>query len=163
MVPELRTARPDEHGLLRQIEDEADGLFLTVGIGPFAPDGIADHLAAAAVVLVAGDPPVGFASVEIVDGVAHLWQLAVRPAAGRQGIGTALVRAVCDWAAAHGYPAVTLTTYRDVAWNGPFYRRLGFRDLEELTPGLAAIRDHEKAIGDDTFGPRVAMRRDLTP
>jgi hypothetical protein len=68
---------------------------------------------------------------------------------------------VCDWAGANGYPAVTLTTFRDVPWNGPFYARLGFRVLDDLPAGLEAIRQHEKDIGDDDFGPRVAMRRDL--
>jgi hypothetical protein len=26
-----------------------------------------------------------------------------------------------------GYPAVTLTTFRDVPWNAPFYTRWGFQ------------------------------------
>ncbi len=30
------------------------------------------------------------------------------------------------------YPAVTLTTFRDVPWNAPFYTRLGFSMLSEL-------------------------------
>jgi GNAT superfamily N-acetyltransferase len=152
---------PEEFPRLLAIEREADATFLNAGIGPFIDDGNDAHLADASVVLAAADPPVGFASVGIVDGVAHLWQLAVTPAEGRRGHGTALVVAVCDWARRTGLGAVTLTTFRDVGWNGPFYANLGFRFLSELTPGLAAIRDHERAIGDDGFGPRVAMRRDL--
>ena len=38
-----------------------------------------------------------------------------------------LVLQVCDWAAGNGYASVTLTTFRDVPWNMPFYERLGFR------------------------------------
>jgi GNAT superfamily N-acetyltransferase len=152
---------PEEFARLRAIELEADQMFLTVGIGPFTDDGSGGHLEDATIVLAAEDPPVGFASVGIVDGQAHLWQLAVSPTAGRLGHGTALVNAVCDWARAAGLGAVTLTTFRDVAWNGPFYARLGFRALTELSPGLGAIRDHERSIGDDDFGPRVAMRRGL--
>jgi hypothetical protein len=72
-----------------------------------------------------------------------------------------LVNAVCDWATAEGLPAVTLTTFRDVAWNGPFYAKLGFRELVDLSPGLVAMREHERAIGDDDFGPRIAMRKEL--
>jgi GNAT superfamily N-acetyltransferase len=128
-------------------------------MGPFSPSADVPHLSAAAVVLVSGSPPVGFACIDIVDGDAHLWQLSVHPSAGRQGIGGALVHAACEWARSAGYGAVTLTTYRDVPWNGPFYARLGFVPLGDLTPGLAAIREHERAIGDDDFGPRVAMRR----
>jgi hypothetical protein len=71
------------------------------------------------------------------------------------------VNAVSDWARYRGLPAVTLTTFRDVPWNGPFYAKLGFRELSELSPGLAAMREHERAIGDDDFGTRIAMREDI--
>jgi GNAT superfamily N-acetyltransferase len=117
--PPIRTARPDEWARLRAIETESEILFTEIGIGPFADDLDGDHLGRAAVVLVAGDPPVGFASVEIVDGLAHVWQLSVLPSAGRRGIGTALMEAVAGWARDQGLDAVTLTTFRDVAWNAP--------------------------------------------
>jgi len=159
--PTIRGARPEEFCRLREIEFECDLMFETVGIGPFTNDDADNHLAQSAVVLVVDDPPVGFGCAEIVDGVAYLWQLAVLPAQGRRGLGTALVASVCDWARTQGLGAVTLTTFRDVPWNGPFYERLGFRALAELTPELTAIRDHERAIGDDDFGPRIAMRKDL--
>jgi GNAT superfamily N-acetyltransferase len=158
---EIREARPDEYDALRALEDAADSVFADIGIGPFRQSEEDNHLAQAAVVFAVGDPAVGFACVEVVDGAAHLWQLSVHPRAARRGLGRALVEAVCDWAVTNGLPAVTLTTFRDVAWNGPFYSRLGFREVEELSPGLAAMRQHERAIGDDDFGPRVAMRRDL--
>jgi GNAT superfamily N-acetyltransferase len=154
-------ARPEEYEALRSIEEAADSIFAEVGIGPFAQSEDDNHLAQAAVVLATGDPAVGFACVEVVDGAAHIWQLSVHPRAARRGRGRALVKAVCDWATANRLPAVTLTTFRDVAWNGPFYARLGFRELDDLSPGLAAMRAHERAIGDDDFGPRIAMRKDL--
>jgi GNAT superfamily N-acetyltransferase len=157
----IRVARPDEYDALRSIEAAADDMFADVGIGPFPQSEDDDHLAQAAVVFVVGDPADGFACVEVVDGAAHIWQLSVHPRAARRGRGTQLVKSVCDWAAVNGLPAVTLTTFRDVAWNGPFYARLGFRELEDLSPGLAAMREHERIIGDDDFGPRIAMRKDL--
>jgi GNAT superfamily N-acetyltransferase len=157
----IRVARRHELRRLGEIEEASDQLFTEVGIGPFRDEAEPGHLERAAIVLVSGDPPLGFASVEIVDGAAHLSQLSVLPAASRRGLGAALLTAVCDWAAAQGYRAVTLTTFRDVSWNGPFYARMGFQVVDDLTPQLAAIRDHEKAIGDDGFGPRVAMRKDL--
>jgi GNAT superfamily N-acetyltransferase len=158
---EIRVARPDEYEGLRAIEDAADTLFADVGIGPFRQSEEENHLSQAAVVFAIGDPAVGFACVEVVDGAAHIWQVSVDPRAARRGRGRALVEAVCDWAVANGLPAVTLTTFSDVAWNGPFYARLGFREIENLSPGLAAIREHERTIGDDDFGRRVAMRKDL--
>jgi GNAT superfamily N-acetyltransferase len=157
----IREARPDEYDALRAIEDAADAMFADVGIGPFRQSEEENHLAQAAVVFAIGDPAVGVACVEVVDGAAHIWQLSVHPEAGRRGRGRALVRTVCDWATVKGLPAVTLTTFRDVPWNGPFYARLGFREVEDLSPGLAAMREHERAIGDDDFGPRIAMRKDL--
>jgi GNAT superfamily N-acetyltransferase len=157
----IRRARPDEFPQLRGIEFEADRLFETVGIGPFENDESKDHFQQAVLVLVAGDPPIGFACVELVDASPHLWQLAVHPDVGRRGLGRALVQSVCDWATEQGYGTMTLTTYRDVPWNGPFYESVGFRVLEDLPPGLVAIRAHERAVGDDDFGPRITMRKEL--
>ena len=58
---------------------------------------------------------------------AHVQELAVIPGQMRRGIGTALLAAACDWARAEGFAAITLTTYRDVPWNAPYYRREGIR------------------------------------
>ena len=143
-----------------------------MGIGPFTDDEDENHLEQAAVVLVVGDPPVGFACVELVDGDPFLWQLAVHPDHGRQGLGRALVDAVCDWARAGHFGVITLTTFRDVAWNGPFYESLGFVTMDTLTSGLSAIREARafrrrrrlRASGGDAArhligGPRFAHRR----
>jgi len=157
----IRVATPTDFARLQEIEIEGDEMFASIGIGPFQDDGAEGHLRAAAVVFVAGAPPIGFVTVEVVDGAAHVWQLTVLPSMQRRGVGRALLAAVCEWAQENGYTAVTLTTFRDVAWNGPFYEKLGFSELYRVTPGLAAIRQHERDIGDDDFGPRIAMRLDL--
>jgi GNAT superfamily N-acetyltransferase len=93
--------------------------------------------------------PVGFALVREVDGVAHLEELDVHPSHGRQGLGATLLTTVCDWARETGFPAVTLSTFREVPWNGPFYARHGFRILHrsELSPGLVEIRELERRKG----------------
>ncbi len=157
----IRAGRPDEFAELRRIEIEADRLFESVGIGPFTNDETEDHFDKATLVLVVGDPPVGFVCVELVDGIPHIWQLAVHPDHAHQGLGRALVAVTCDWARSEHFDAMTLTTYRDVPWNGPFYESLGFVIMDTLTPELSAIREHERSIGDDDFGPRVAMRLTL--
>src|SRR5262249_27528166 len=97
------------------------------------------------VALVAG-APVGFALVAIIDAsTAHLEEIDVLPAHGRRGLGTRLVEEVCRWAASAGHGSVTLTTFRDVPWNMPFYQRLGFRVIPdpELSTALRAIVDDE--------------------
>ena len=89
-------------------------------------------------VVLADDVPVGFARVEMIEpDVAHLEEIDILPEHGRRGLGTGLVLQVCQWAAAHGYEAITLTTFRDVPWNMPFYSRIGFRlvPTEQLSPG----------------------------
>ncbi|MGY1825546.1 hypothetical protein [Blastococcus sp. SYSU DS0541] len=65
-------------------------------------------------------------------------------------------------AVATGVPALILTTFEDVPWNAPHYRRCGFRVLDERewTPGLRAIREREAAHGLDRWA-RVCMRRNL--
>jgi GNAT superfamily N-acetyltransferase len=162
-VPEIRVAEPSEYDQLVDVERRADQLFTLSGIGPLPEPGTVEDLAAARVVLVAGRPAVGFARIEQVDSIAHLELLAVIPRAMRKGVGTALVQACCEWARAHGYPAITLTTFADVAWNAPFYARLGFLQVAEVdvTPGLAELRDWERDLGLDALGTRVVMRRNL--
>jgi GNAT superfamily N-acetyltransferase len=156
--PSIRSARPDEFNDLRHIEFAADRVFESVGIGPFTNDEVEDHFDQAVLVLVVGEPPVGFVCVEMVAGIPHIWQLSVHPDHARQGLGRWLMEATIAWARLEGFDAITLTTYRDVPWNGPFYESLGFGVEDDLSPELSAIREHERAIGDDDFGPRVAMR-----
>ncbi|MEM8994398.1 MAG: GNAT family N-acetyltransferase, partial [Acidobacteriota bacterium] len=72
---------------------------------------------------------VGFALARPLDGDLHLQEMDVVPEHGRRGLGRRLVEAVCDGARERGAVRVTLTTFRDVPWNGPFYRRLGFREI----------------------------------
>jgi ribosomal protein S18 acetylase RimI-like enzyme len=108
------------------------------------------------------DIVVGFIVVDVVDGCAHVDEVAVTPTAGRRGHGASLLDVACRWAAREDLPAVTLTTFRDVPWNGPWYTKLGFRELaeREWTPGIRAIRDEEQKKG--LPGElRVVMRREV--
>ena len=108
------------------------------------------------------DDPVGFALASAIDASVHLDEIDVLPQHGRRGLGSALVEAVCDWAREQGSNAITLTTFRDVPWNAPFYERLGFRILqeEEFSPGLARLIEEERR-GKFRTDLRVAMRREI--
>ncbi len=55
---------------------------------------------------------------------------------------------------------MTLTTFRDVPFNGPFYMSMGWCTVSEahLTPGLAAARRTEAVAGLDQW-PRIAMEK----
>ena len=107
------------------------------------------------------DLPVGFAHVTVIErSTAHLEEIDVHPEHGRLGIGTELVVRVCQWAAIEGYQAVTLTTFRDVPWNMPFYARLGFVEVlpHQLSPALRAVVADETRRGLDP-SRRVVMQR----
>ena len=116
-----------------------------------------DHLWVA----LAEDVPVGFAHVDVLEPtVAHLQEIDVHPEHGRRGLGRRLVIAVCAWAASAGYREVTLTTFRDVPFNMPFYARMGFEMIppEELSSVLRRVVQDETRRGLDP-ARRVAMRR----
>lgn len=111
-------------------------------------------------VALQADAPVGFALLEIVDGEVLLAEIDVHPQHARQGLGRRLVAAAVDWARARQLPSISLTTFRDIPWNAPFYARLGFRPLATgvLSPALASVLAAEAARG---LHNRVAMRLDL--
>ena len=106
---------------------------------------------------------VGFLLLWDVDGRAHFLELGVRCSHQGQGLGRRLLAAGEHWAEAQGFGEATLTAYRDVPWNAPFYARLGFRAFEPGAdrPGLLAVRQEEAAAGF-AVQPRVAMRKALT-
>jgi hypothetical protein len=60
------------------------------------------------------------------------------------------------------FESVTLSTFRDVPWNMPFYERAGFDVVPSnaLSPALASIVDDEARRGLDMHR-RVVMRRVL--
>jgi GNAT superfamily N-acetyltransferase len=153
----IRVARGDELPRLPQIEQLASMLFAET---KYATEIVADALPleflesqqTAGLVWVAADSngePVGFAVVKMVDASAHLHELSVDPVHGRRGIGSRLITAVVEWAKQCGYESLTLSTFRDIEWNAPYYRKLGFRELddEELSAGLREIRRQEAESG----------------
>jgi len=170
MSPTVRLARVGDLERLREIERLAGRLFAEIGMTLVAEDEPASVEELRAFVaegrsFVAEAPdlpgvPAGYLLVAEVDGVAHLEQVSVDPVYTGQQLGRLLVEQAVAWARDHDYPAITLTTFTDVAWNRPWYTRLGFSAVEPLTPGLRAIRDHEKAHGLDRW-PRAAMRREI--
>ena len=155
----VRRAEDADLPLLADVERAADQLFVPLGMTDFPPPATPAQRAQAWRVLVEGRPPRGFAVLELVDGAVHLEQLSVDPAHGRQGIGAALLAATVEQAREHGADRVTLCTYVDVPWNGPFYARHGFVEVAEPTPGLALLLAHEVDLGLDRYGRRAAMAR----
>jgi GNAT superfamily N-acetyltransferase len=166
--PVIRPARADELGRLQAIEVAAGARFAEVGMPDVADDAPPprSHLdryrrdGRLWVITDGDDRPVGYATARVVDGAGHLDQLSVLPGHQRRGLGRQLVDHVDRWAAALGLPALTLSTFRHVPWNGPWYERLGFTVVpeEQLGPGLRATRRRERRAGLDV-SRRQFMRR----
>ncbi|WP_240782105.1 GNAT family N-acetyltransferase [Qipengyuania sediminis] len=89
----------------------------------------------------------------------HVWELSVAPQFQRGGVGAGLLRAAMIDARNAGFAALTLTTFRDIAWNAPFYARMGFVEVPDH-PRLAKLLAEETAHGLPP-GRRCAMRRPL--
>jgi GNAT superfamily N-acetyltransferase len=163
----VRPATADDLPALPAIEVAAGVRFREVGLDSIADDapptvaelGLHVEDGTAWVATVDGEV-VGYAIASVVDDEGHLDQVSLLPEHVGRGLGRALVEQVATWAAGHHYDAVTLTTFRDVPWNGPLYEHLGFLEVpaDELGPELAAVRRHEQELGLDV-APRIAMRR----
>jgi len=166
----VRLAGPEHVDQLPSVERAAATRF-----GDSLPESVLSHvtpvgtLAAAqqaGLLWVALEPvgaPVGFAVASVRGRRMHLEELDVMPAHGRRGIGSALVAAVEDHPRASGCTEITLTTFRDVPWNAPFYARLGFDVLpeQELDAELLRRLSYEAELGLER-SRRVAMRTPLT-
>jgi len=165
---EIRLARPDERLLLREIEDEAGRLFSGLGLVDEALDSSfplhdLDQLIMLGQVWVGAEKdgrPVGMIIVSIRETIAYIEEMDVLPAHGRRGLGTCLLAHACNWARQRRYEAAALSTFTDVPWNGPFYRKNGFRALPaiEWTPWMQTVRDREKRRGLD-IDRRVFMQK----
>jgi GNAT superfamily N-acetyltransferase len=166
VVMPIRLARPEEATELGRIEDEAGRIYASAGLPPDL-EGLGRELVDAAiaeqltwVTTDADDRPVGFALAWLRPDALHLRELDVLPTHMRRGLGRGLVELVCEHARTLGCASVTLTTFRDVAWNAPLYRRWGFEvlSLEACPTWLADIRAYEDR-GELRRWPRVAMAR----
>ena len=109
---------------------------------------------------LANDQPVGFILAEAHPSSLFIVELSVDLDWQGKGIGRQLIACVADHARKRGLTALTLTTFRDVPWNAPFYARLGFEKMTTLTPELRQKREEETAHGF-AFETRCAMRLPL--
>jgi N-acetylglutamate synthase-like GNAT family acetyltransferase len=161
----IRLATIDDLDAIIEVEASATEAFLVTEHAD-APDppltNLCDYrrLIAAAWVWVAelDGAVVGSLIAEVMHDALHLRELAVRMSHQRHGIGRSLVQTALAAAHAHRLPAVTLTTFRGVAFNAPFYRSLGFAILEQPPSRLRALLESEAAQG---LRDRCAMRLTL--
>jgi GNAT superfamily N-acetyltransferase len=163
----IRCARQRDLIYLPAIEREAAAQFLVTSYPAMADADLASaHIDPdrdyAWVLADEQDHPIGFAIAHVLDESVHLHEIDVHPHYARQGLGRRLIDAIADWARTRGATALTLTTFSDVPWNGPYYSRLGFRtlDLATLNPALQAVRQAEESAGLP-MAHRICMQLDL--
>jgi len=166
----VRSARITDLQACRVIEDEAGQLFIDVGMHaldedpPRAMRELEGALERADLWIAAdqNDVPVAFALGERVDGQHHLAEIAVVPSWHRMGVGGHLIETMAGAAKARGGRYLSLTTFRDVPWNAPYYARLGFEEVHprDHGPEMQAIFEHESALGLPDH-VRIVMRRFL--
>ena len=163
----LRAAMTSEIERVRQIERASASRFLGTARAALADDEptdaktLARRIAAGGLLVAdAGGEALAFVMFREVEGCGYIEQIDVLPSHERRGIGARLIEAVAEVARGRGWPALTLSTFKDVPFNAPYYRRLGFADVEALTPGMAEIRAEHEARGLDESA-RVFMRREV--
>ncbi len=169
MSVSIRPARRDEMAAMQALEHDAAQAFRAVGYdfcadGPVRTDEELERGFREGAVLIAeaDGEAAGFILLWPVDGHGHITEVSVAERFQKRGIGRALIEAGEAWAREQGFDAVTLTTFRDVPWNGPFYDRLGYA---EFAPGageteLAAVQAEEAGSGY-AEKPRIAMKKIL--
>ena len=136
----LRLARPEDADKMPAIEMAAAELFasdtelarLGLANGKTPPEFRRLIRRGHCLVAHVGEAMAGFLVSEPFTRELHIWEMDVDPRFQKRGIGAGLVRACQIDARNSGFKALTLTTFRDVAWNAPFYARLGFEEVTAL-------------------------------
>lgn len=83
----------------------------------------------------------GFVAMRLLDGLVYLDNISVDPSASGVGIGAKLLSAVIEHAECLGVQAVSLTTFREPLWNGPWFRKHGFLTMPaaDIGEGLKQV------------------------
>ncbi len=166
----IRSARVEELTLLAHIEKSAAIRFLDtpyaflVDAKPLPLDFVQQRFQVGQVWVAVDrqDMVIGFAVTREVDDTIYLQEIDIEPKHGRKGLGYTLVDTIRSWARLSDYSVVSLSTFRDIPWNAPFYSKLGFLILDEseLTAGFQQIRWQECEAGLP-ISDRVIMHCEL--
>jgi GNAT superfamily N-acetyltransferase len=164
--PFVRLAVPADLARLPQIERSAADAFLGTEI-PFETVSSVTPAEAWRPALQAGTlwvvddgegKPLGFLGAEVDDQDLHIEELQIVRDQQGKGLGRRLLDLVIDWARCEGLATVSLTTFRHIPWNGPFYADMGFKEPAQPSEHLAEILRKEAAKG---LKDRAAMVLEL--
>ncbi len=164
----VRRATEADADAMAHVEASARELLESQGVDFSAlcvPEGFEErpHWSLAFVAEVGGEV-VGMARLtELTSEVICLDQVSTAPQCAARGVGRRLLSEVAAVCRERGYAAITGTTFRDVAFNAPFYTRLGCVEEPDPHPAMVHRRRVEQEAGMDQLGPRLVMRLPLTP
>ncbi|OUM06656.1 GNAT family N-acetyltransferase [Pseudomonas syringae] len=93
---------------------------------------------------------VGFAATRPLDGLLYLDNIAVDPRVSGFGVGVSLLTSALAYADALQVQAISLTTFREPIWNGPWFRKHGFLPMPEahMGAGLKAVIERQSLTLD---------------
>jgi len=164
----LTLGEVDDIPALIAVDKAASALFAPTGL--IKAEALDDHVPAEVLELAIplGDVIVtrnehgwacGFALVSPRGKGLYLDQISVHPDHGKKGLGRALMLAVLSVAETRKLPHVSLSTFRDLKWNGPFYASLGFTEIprDRMEPYMLEIETAQRP--DMDVDARCFMRR----
>lgn len=88
----------------------------------------------------------------------HIDEIDVHRSHQGRGIGRRMILETIAWARSRDFLTMSLTTFRAIPWNGPFYASLGFHEWIDPPPAITEALAHEAEMG---LKDRWAMRLDL--
>jgi GNAT superfamily N-acetyltransferase len=166
----IRSAQSWDIPMLEYVERSAAEIFRTANLDFLADGDTVDPKALAAMAqanhlwIAANrfDQPIGFVGGEYLNGNFHIVEISVAKEFQGKGVGTALMTAMVQQVSREGYKSVTLTTYKDLPWNGPWYSRMGFFEVNAQDMG----REYLDILGSEAehgldLRSRCVMRKIL--
>lgn len=171
MIPHLRLAQQQDIPQLIAVERSAAQLFRQhqelqfIAEGEvMSPQQHADFIAQQREWVMVGptEQIAGFIAVQPFPHSWHIAELSVAADWQRQGVGKRLIEKVAALALRQGIQRLTLTTFMQVAWNAPYYQRLGFCiiPIARLDTHLQHLLAQE--VGQGLAGSRCAMEFTLS-
>jgi len=88
---------------------------------------------------------IGFTAMRLLDDFLYLDNISVEPGASGKGVGKSLLASVEAYAQVCQLHAISLTTFREPRWNGPWFRQHGFHPMlaERIGDGLRGVMDRQ--------------------